>query len=109
MILAPPRPPSNEHAGGARDGHPGVCRRRRCMDLAAEQRTTNGTDVNEPAAAPPAARVLAWVDRNRRWMFAGIAVLYLAAFTGRWRINPDSAIYMSLGRNLAETGHYVYN
>jgi hypothetical protein len=59
--------------------------------------------------AGPARAVLAWFDRNRRWLFLAILVLYAAAFTGRWRINPDSAIYMSLGRSLAETGTYTYN
>jgi hypothetical protein len=53
--------------------------------------------------------VLAWFDRNRRWLFVAMVVLYAAAFTGRWRINPDSAIYMSLGRSLVETGTYSSN
>ena len=78
------------------------------MDLTAEQQTTTPDADALPPGSPP-ARVLAWVDRHRRWLFAGIVVLYLAAFTGRWRINPDSAIYMSLGRSLAETGRYVHN
>jgi hypothetical protein len=62
-----------------------------------------------PQESGPAWPVLAWFDRNRHWLFLGILVLYAAAFTGRWRINPDSAIYMSLGRSLAETGKYVHN
>src|SRR4051794_35810591 len=69
-----------------------------------EMQTT--TDV---ATSDPAARPLAWLERNRHWLFLLILVLYAAAFTGRWRINPDSAIYMSLGRSLAEGKGYVYN
>src|SRR3954463_1600664 len=57
----------------------------------------------------PAKRLLALVDRWRVVLFALLVVLYACSFTGRWRTNPDSAIYMSLGRNLAETGQYVYN
>lgn len=57
----------------------------------------------------PADRVLEWVDRRRRWIFAAIVVLYLAGFTGRWRVAPDSGLYMSLGRNLAEGRGFVYH
>jgi hypothetical protein len=67
----------------------------------------NGTPI--PDSFAPAARLLTWCDRNRRWLFAAVLVLYAAAFTGRWRINPDSAIYMSLGRSMAEGLGYVYN
>lgn len=57
----------------------------------------------------PADRVLEWVDRRRWWIFAAIVVLYLAGFTGRWRVAPDSGLYMSLGRNLAEGHGFVYH
>src|SRR5215207_5650677 len=64
---------------------------------------------NAPSPGTPAARVLAWVDRWRHWIFVAIAVLYLAGFTGKWRVAPDSGLYMSLGRNLAEGRGFVYH
>jgi hypothetical protein len=79
------------------------------MEAIAQQRTGGHTDVDPAAISSCVSTLLAWFDRNRRWLFAAIVVLYLASFTGRWRTNPDSAIYMSLGRSLAETGKYTYN
>lgn len=57
----------------------------------------------------PAGRVLAWVDRCRGWLLVTIVVLYAAGFTGRWRVAPDTALSMSLGRNLAEGNGFVYH
>ena len=56
----------------------------------------------------PTDRLLAWADRNRYWVFLAIAVLYLAGFNGRWRVSSDSALYASLGRNLAEGRGFSY-
>ena len=68
-----------------------------------------------PRAAPdPAdndplpARLLARADRHRWWLFGFVALLYLAGFNGQWRVSPDSALYASLGRNLAEGNGYTY-
>jgi hypothetical protein len=72
----------------------------------------DGTITSEtvtPADAPLSARLLAWADRYRRWLFAGIALLYAAGFTGRWRVAPDNALYMELGRNLAEGKGFIYH
>ncbi len=77
------------------------------MDLVAEQRT-HGGDVTNHTGFPIGTRLLAWADRNRRWVFVAILSLYAAAFTGRWRVSPDSSLYMSLGRNLAEGAGFVY-
>jgi hypothetical protein len=60
------------------------------------------------ADARHAAGLLAWVDRRRWWLFGAIAVLYLAGFNGQWRVSPDSALYASLGRSLAEGQGYSY-
>ena len=41
----------------------------------------------------------------RRWLPAvalGLAILYGLAVNGHWAIRPDSGIYMTLGRSLAE-------
>ncbi|HET6249257.1 MAG TPA: hypothetical protein VFE47_16295 [Tepidisphaeraceae bacterium] len=44
------------------------------------------------------------VDRYRYWLFAGIVLIFLAGFNGQWRVERDSALYLTIGRNLAE-GH----
>jgi hypothetical protein len=35
-------------------------------------------------------------------------ILYLAGFTGRWRIEPDAALYLSVARNIAEGNGFTY-
>lgn len=57
----------------------------------------------------PAARLLAWVDRRRWWLFALIALLHAAAYNGQWRVSPDSALYAELGRNIAEHQGFTYH
>ncbi|MFW6336916.1 MAG: hypothetical protein ACOC3G_07290, partial [Phycisphaeraceae bacterium] len=46
--------------------------------------------------------------RRRGWLFAGLAGLYLAGFTGQWRIGEDSALYLTLARSLAEGEGYRF-
>ena len=73
--------------------------------------TVESVDQHPETVSPsdaPAARVLAWVDRRRRWVLVSVVVLYAAGFTGKWRVAPDSGLYMSLGRNLAEGHGFVY-
>jgi hypothetical protein len=54
------------------------------------------------------AATLAFADRHRRWLWGFVLLVYIAAFNGQWRIQPDAAFYLSIGRNLA-TGHgYTY-
>jgi hypothetical protein len=48
------------------------------------------------------------VDRWRRPIFALIVVTYLAGFNGLWQIEPDSGLYLTLGRNLATGLGYTY-
>lgn len=52
--------------------------------------------------------LLAWFDRQRMRLWALIAVLYAAGFNGQWRIGPDSAIHVTLARNLAEGTGYTH-
>ncbi len=57
----------------------------------------------------PAARgLLGFYDAHRRAMLAIVAALYVAGFNGQWRLEPDSALYLSLGRNLARGLGYTY-
>ena len=54
-------------------------------------------------------RVLAFVDHHRRRLLAGLVVLYLLGFNGQWRLEPDSGLYLTIGRNLAEGRGYTYH
>jgi hypothetical protein len=53
--------------------------------------------------------LLAWAESYRRWIFAALVVLYVAGFNGQWRLEPDSALYLSIGRNIAEGNGYTYH
>jgi hypothetical protein len=64
-----------------------------------------------PAGEAPrlSDNVLAWVDRHRRSLFAIVLLVYLAGFNPQWRLEPDSALYLSVGRNLAEGKGYTFH
>src|SRR5688572_18701792 len=57
----------------------------------------------------PAARLLAFLDRRRPWIFVILGLLLAAGYNGQWRISPDSALYVELGRNLAEGAGFTYH
>jgi hypothetical protein len=65
-----------------------------------------GSDDARPRAY---ARVLAFVDAHRYKLFLALAALYLLGFNGQWRPEPDSALYLSIGRNLALGEGYTYH
>lgn len=53
--------------------------------------------------------VAAMLDRYR-WVFFGLlAGLYIAGFNGKWLAEPDSALYLTLGRNLSLGRGYTYH
>jgi hypothetical protein len=58
---------------------------------------------------PLSSRLLGLVDRRRWWLFGAVTLLYAASFTGRWRVAPDTALYMELGRNLSEGKGFTYH
>jgi type VI protein secretion system component VasF len=60
-------------------------------------------------ARPPPDRVLAWADAHRRKLLAVVILLYALGFNGQWRMEPDSALYLTIGRNLAEGRGYTYH
>ena len=86
-----------------------------------------GTPAPRPSApiaptVPPAAgldlapvsrtlpeKVLGFVDAHRRVFLLGVLALYLIGFNGQWRLEPDSALYLTIGRNLAEGRGYTYH
>jgi hypothetical protein len=78
--------------------------------------TTPAADAVDYAVAPAAGasarlsdHVLAWVDRHRRALFAIILLVYVIGFNPQWRLEPDSALYLSVGRNLAEGKGYTFH
>jgi len=65
-----------------------------------------------PSGSAPrrsANHLLELADRYRWWVFAAIALLYLAGFNGQWHVEPDSALYLTLARNLATGQGYTYH
>ena len=95
--------PSLEPARGHRDN-----RATDRMTLTREADIRGSTDAEAADPAAPVARVLAFADRHRRWVYAGIVLLYLAGYTGSWPVSSDSALYAALGRNLYEGRGYTY-
>src|SRR5688500_6808587 len=63
--------------------------------------------VAEPKRA--CDRVLTWVDQHRYKLYAALVVFYLLGFNGQWRPEPDSALYLTIGRNLALGEGYTYH
>ena len=53
-------------------------------------------------------RLCAAMDANRKAVWLAVLIVYLAGFNGQWRVEPDSALYLSLGRNLATGAGYTY-
>lgn len=53
-------------------------------------------------------RLLRWLDERRVVLFLLLAAAYLLGFNGQWRVEPDSALYLSIGQNLAEGKGYSY-
>src|SRR4051794_17315874 len=84
---AAPPPPSNPGADDPASKGPSA-------------RVREPRDAASEAALPQ--RLLAWADAHRLKLFAAVLALYLLAFNGQWRVDADSALYLTLGRNLAE-------
>lgn len=60
------------------------------------------------ADAMPATALLAWLDRQRWWLFSVMGLFYLSGFNLLWRVGSDSALYMTLARNLSEGEGYTF-
>ena len=65
--------------------------------------------IDAGAARPLSTRLLEWADRWRAWLLAALVIVYAVSITGRWRVAPDSALSMSLGRSLAEGQGFTYH
>ena len=49
------------------------------------------------------------VDRLRWPLMIAVIVLYLAGYNTAWRYQPDSALYLEIGRNIAEGHGFTYH
>ena len=70
-------------------------------------RPASRTDLRADSR-PACDRLLALADRHRWWLCGVAVAFYLAAFNGQWRVQPDAALYLSIGRNLAQGHGYTY-
>lgn len=63
-----------------------------------------------PAAEPPrlSDKALAITDRYRHVLFVAVFGMYLLGFNAQWRVERDSALYLSLARNLSQGLGYSY-
>ncbi len=94
------------------------------MTDALHRTEAHGTDVAPPRA--PLIGLRAWrawkkrptlfcdtllhlADRYRYVWFGVLVVTYLAGFNGQWRAEPDSALYLTIARNLATGAGYTYH
>lgn len=66
---------------------------------------------DRPSLAEPTVtqRILGFYDRHRWPMLGIVALFYLAALNGQWHPEPDSALYLSIGRNLAQGMGFSYH
>jgi hypothetical protein len=62
-----------------------------------------------PASSTYVDSILAAADRHRHFLFITIALLYLMGFNGQWQPEPDSALYLTLARNIARGHGYTYH
>src|SRR5213080_702993 len=62
-----------------------------------------------PRPPPPSlATFLEGIVRWRVALYAALALTFIAAFNGQWRIGRDSAAYRGIARNLVRAHRYEY-
>lgn len=67
--------------------------------------------VLQPSLEQPARlcdKVLAIIDRRRHVLFLAVFGTYLLGFNAQWRVERDSALYLSLASNLSKGLGYSY-
>jgi hypothetical protein len=79
--------------------------------IAAPAQPNLPVNVAAPAPQSPraAAMLLQFADAHRWWLLASLVPILLLSFNGQWRIEPDSALYIAIGRNLATGQGYTYH
>ncbi len=60
------------------------------------------------AVEPISSKIGILVERHRRIIFVGLVLLLAVGNSGKWRPDPDSALYLTIGRNLAAGRGYTY-
>lgn len=76
-------------------------------DLQLDVSTDPSAEATRPAE-PLSNRIQTLVDRHRRIIFVGIVLLLAVGINCKWRPDPDSALYLTIGRNLAAGHGYTY-
>jgi len=62
----------------------------------------------QPSPTSTFQPILRWCDRWRHLLFACLAAMYVAGFNTQWHIGPDSALSLTIARNLAEGEGFVH-
>ncbi len=59
----------------------------------------------------PLYDILKWMSTDRifAWLPLAVVCIYAATLNGYWRYQPDSALYLALGRSLARSGSFTWN
>ena len=70
---------------------------------------TQAAPTRKALAAPLSDQILAFADRHRHKLLVALLALYALGFNGQWRLEPDSALYLTIGRNLADGNGYTYH
>lgn len=87
------------------------------MDRSTRQSDVRHTIPAQPDRIPPAIaeRGALYIDLHERlldrlrWpLMIALVVLYLAGYNTAWRYQPDSALYLEIGRNIAEGRGFTY-
>jgi hypothetical protein len=71
-----------------------------------------GIHTGSPAPAiarPLSEQVADFLFRYRRAFFLYLLAVYLVSYNAQWQMGPDSALYLTLGRNLALGRGYTYH
>ena len=58
--------------------------------------------------SPQVTAITNAIERHRYILYGVVAVLFLLAFNGEWRVRPDSAMYRGLGHSLATGKGYKF-
>lgn len=75
----------------------------------ADYRSPPLTKVLDRPALLLSDRVLILADRHRHKLLIALVFIYLLGFNAHWRVEPDSALYLTIGRNLAQGHGYTYH
>src|SRR5580658_9884577 len=63
----------------------------------------------QPAPPKPYCQwLIEFLDRYRMAIWVAIGAMYVLGFNGQWLLQPDSALYLCLARNLARGRGYTF-